>query len=31
MIPDRRDARNRDARAKLMSAENNLKKKDGKR
>ena len=30
MIPDRRDDRNRDARAKLMSAENNLKK-DGKR
>ena len=26
MVPDRRDDRNRDARAKLMSAENNLKK-----
>ena len=29
MVPDRRDDRNRDARAKLLSAENNLKKKGG--
>lgn len=31
MIPDRRDDRNRDARAKLMSAENNLKRKGGRK
>ncbi|MCR5751381.1 MAG: FHA domain-containing protein [Kiritimatiellae bacterium] len=30
MVPDRRDDRNRDARAKLMSAENNLKKRGAK-
>lgn len=30
MVPDRRDDRNRDARQKLVSAENNLKKKGGK-
>ena len=29
MVPDRRDDRNRDARAKLLSAESNLKKKGG--
>ena len=29
MVPDRRDDRNRDARSKLLSAENNLKKKGG--